>query len=196
MSGIRSASTSRTTCLCRYPPLAGRSQVYYGLDLSSTSRGSQQQKLAKHWYTFYSYKKGENRPKTISCYQRWAALFFLGVRFRQNATFFYTSASARSQRFQICQCAKRYSAIAEASARRYPPPRHRLLRDYRIEQNTNTSKPGRWRSPSPSGAGEGVDRGGLIPPPPPIIRLYQIIRLYIRLYIYQIIYTVCSAQRK
>ncbi len=54
--------------------------------------------------------------------QRWAALFFLGVRFRQNATFFVASASARSQRFQICQCAKRYSAIAEASARRYPPP--------------------------------------------------------------------------
>jgi hypothetical protein len=36
--------------------------------------------------------------------------------------------------FQICQCAKRYSAIAEASAMRYPPPPgHRLSRDYRIE---------------------------------------------------------------
>ncbi len=30
-----------------------------------------------------------------------------------------------------------------------PPPPH-------------TNKPGRWRSPSPSGAGEGVDRGGFV----------------------------------
>jgi hypothetical protein len=33
-----------------------------------------------------------------------------------------TSASARSQRFQLCQCARRYFAIGEAPPRRYPPP--------------------------------------------------------------------------
>ncbi len=36
--------------------------------------------------------------------------------------FYFTFASASSLQFQISQCAKRYSAIAEASARRYPPP--------------------------------------------------------------------------
>ena len=47
---------------------------------------------------------------------------FLGGALSLECYLFFTSASARSQRFQICQCAKRYSAIAEASARRYPPP--------------------------------------------------------------------------
>ncbi len=47
---------------------------------------------------------------------------FLGGALSLECYLFYTSASARSQRFQICQCAKRYSAITEASARRYPPP--------------------------------------------------------------------------
>jgi hypothetical protein len=46
--------------------------------------------------------------------------FFWGCAFARMLRFF-SSASARS-RFQICQCAKRYSAIAEASAWRYPPP--------------------------------------------------------------------------
>ncbi len=50
-----------------------------------------------------------------------SAIFFGGA-LSLECYFFFTSASARSQRFQIWQCAKRYSAIAEASARRYPPP--------------------------------------------------------------------------
>ena len=45
------------------------------------------------------------------------------------------SASASSLPFQICQCAKRYSAIAEASARRYPPPTPQIVESYRIEWN-------------------------------------------------------------
>jgi hypothetical protein len=56
--------------------------------------------------------------------------FFGGCAFARLLPLFFTSASASSLQFQICQCAKRYSAIAEASARRYPPPppqRHRLL---------------------------------------------------------------------
>ncbi len=50
-----------------------------------------------------------------------SAIFFGGA-LSLECNLFFTSASARSQRFQICQCAKRYSAIAKASARRYPPP--------------------------------------------------------------------------
>jgi hypothetical protein len=50
-----------------------------------------------------------------------SAIFFGGA-LSLECYLFLTSASARSQQFQICQCAKRYSAIAEASARRYPAP--------------------------------------------------------------------------
>ena len=47
---------------------------------------------------------------------------FLGGALSLECYLFFTSASASSLQFKICQCAKRYSAIAEASARRYPPP--------------------------------------------------------------------------
>jgi hypothetical protein len=47
---------------------------------------------------------------------------FLGGALSLECYLFFTSASASLLQFQICQCAKRYSAIAEASARRYPPP--------------------------------------------------------------------------
>jgi hypothetical protein len=47
--------------------------------------------------------------------------YFLGSALSLECYLFFMSASARSQRFQICQCAKCYSAMAEASARRYPP---------------------------------------------------------------------------
>ncbi len=62
----------------------------------------------------------------MGCHLVWIAevgsAIFLGGALSLECNLFFTSASARSQRFQICQCAKRYSAIAEASARRYPPP--------------------------------------------------------------------------
>jgi hypothetical protein len=59
--------------------------------------------------------------------QRWAALLFLGVRFLLVRYQFCTCACASSLPFQICQCAMRYSAIAEASATRFLPlPSRRL----------------------------------------------------------------------
>jgi hypothetical protein len=47
---------------------------------------------------------------------------FLGGALSLECYLFFTTASASSLPFQICQCAKRYSAIAEAAAMRYPPP--------------------------------------------------------------------------
>ena len=52
---------------------------------------------------------------------------FLGGALSLECYLFFTSASASSLQFQICQCAKRYSAIAEASARRYPPPTPQII---------------------------------------------------------------------
>jgi hypothetical protein len=70
-----------------------------------------------------------------------------GCAFARMLPFFFTSASARSQRFQICQCARRYSAIAEVSARRYPPPPHpgggRGDRGAQAQLNLRSS-PGLW----------------------------------------------------
>jgi hypothetical protein len=55
-----------------------------------------------------------------------SAIFFGGA-LSLECYLFFTSASASSQRFHICQCAKRYSAIAEASARHYPPPTPQII---------------------------------------------------------------------
>jgi hypothetical protein len=49
-----------------------------------------------------------------------SASFFEDALSAGQLPFFFTSACGSSLPFQICQCAMGYSAIAEASAMRYP----------------------------------------------------------------------------
>ncbi len=73
-----------------------------------------------------------------------SAIFFGGAPSAGPLPFFFTSACASSLPFQICQCAMRYSAIAEASTMRYPIHSSAVQEplalcssytDYRIEYN-------------------------------------------------------------
>ncbi len=67
------------------------------------------------------------QTESIVMYRGGQHFFFWGCAFHWSATIYFKCACASSLPFQICQCAMRYSAIAEASATCFLPlPSRRL----------------------------------------------------------------------